>query len=107
MNFSVDDGELVNRLTGRRVCPKCGAAYHTALAKPEKSGVCDRCGSDLIQRDDDKEETIRKRLSVYKKETQPLIDYYRREGTLKEIEGLGEPGEIFKRLSKALGLNAS
>lgn len=102
LNFTVADAELVTRLTGRRVCTRCFAGYHIAYSPPAKAGICDKCGGEVIQRDDDKEETIRRRLNVYQTETRPLVDYYRKEGVLKEVAGTGSPGEIFKRLLGAL-----
>lgn len=103
LNFRVPDEDLVGRLAGRRLCSKCGAGYHLDFSAPKKEGVCDRCGSQLIQRDDDREETIQKRLDVYKKQTAPLIDYYNREGVLKNINGVGDFKEIFKQVLAALG----
>ncbi len=98
LNIEVPDAELITRLSARRVC-KCGATYHLIFNPPEKEGVCDRCGKRLYHRDDDKEESIKNRLSVYKKQTQPLIDYYRNLGLLAAIDGSGSieqiSGEIY------------
>lgn len=74
--FDIKDDEVVKRLSGRRVCPGCGAVYHTVYAPPKVDGVCDKCGASLIQRDDDKEDVIRKRLDVYHSQTSPLVQYY-------------------------------
>ncbi len=93
LNIEVPDAELITRLSARRVC-ECGATYHLIFNPPEKEGVCDRCGKRLYHRDDDKEESIRNRLSVYKKQTQPLIDYYRNLGLLAAIDGSGSIEQI-------------
>ena len=93
LNIEVPDAELITRLSSRRVC-ECGATYHLIFNPPEKEGVCDRCGKRLYHRDDDKEESIRNRLSVYKKQTQPLIDYYRNLGLLAAIDGSGSIEQI-------------
>lgn len=102
LNFKVDEGELVSRLTGRRVCRKCSTGFHIDFAPPVKFGFCDVCSGELIQREDDKEETIRKRLKVYREETAPLITYYEKQGLLKNIPGTGEVKEIFGRIEGAL-----
>ena len=102
LNFKVDEGELVSRLTGRRVCKKCGTGFHIDFAPPAKRGVCDACGGELVQREDDREETIRKRLKVYREETAPLIAYYEKQGVLRHIPGTGEVKEIFGRIEGAL-----
>lgn len=102
LNFKVPSGDLVGRLSGRRLCSKCGAGYHIDFSAPKKEGICDHCGAPLIQRDDDRKETIEKRLNVYKEQTAPLIDYYSREGILKDIDAVGEPSKVFERVLKAL-----
>jgi len=92
VNLEVGDTELIRRLTGRRVCPKCGAVYHIDTMKPQQEGICDKCGAELIQRKDDQIEAITNRLDVYKAQTQPLIDYYRQRGKLAVIDGtIGVP----------------
>lgn len=96
VNLIVADSELVGRLSARRQCSKCSAVYHLQFRPSAKQGVCDKCGSALYQRDDDKEETIKNRLTLYKKETAPLIDYYK--GMLINIEGKGNGSEIFERI---------
>ncbi len=103
VSIEVPDEELVKRLTGRRTCRACGEGYHVMFKPPKKEGACDKCGGELYQRDDDNETTVRNRLSVYKKQTQPLIDYYGKKGLLREINGLGSIQEIFGRVSKVLG----
>ena len=100
--LDVDEDELVRRLTGRRVCPDCGANYHVEFNQPEEEGVCDECGSELVQRDDDTEETVRERLRVYHENTEPVVEHYREQGTLVEIEGEGTPDEVFDRVAAEL-----
>ena len=89
ISLSVDKDELLRRLTGRRACPKCGAVYHIEFAPPKSAGRCDRCATELFQREDDKEETILHRLTVYEEQTAPLIDYYTSSGLLRSVNGLG------------------
>ncbi|MCB9479003.1 MAG: adenylate kinase [Deltaproteobacteria bacterium] len=104
VSIEVDDEELVSRLTGRLTCANCGAMYHKVNNPPKLAGVCDKCGSnELIVRDDDKEETIRKRLATYHDQTSPLIDYYDGKGLLKRISGIGTIDEIQQRLREAVG----
>jgi len=85
VNFVIADDLVVQRLSGRRICPKCGAIFHVTNIPPKRSGICDKCGAALIQRDDDKEEAIRNRLVVYKKQTEPLIGFYRKRNLLADI----------------------
>lgn len=85
--LEVGEDELVRRLTARRVCTQCAATYHLVAHPPAKEGLCDACGAELYQRDDDGEETVRRRLLVYTGQTKPLIDYYRSRGVLREIDG--------------------
>jgi adenylate kinase len=99
---NVDEDELVKRLTGRRVCEKCGAGYHVIFDSPKQEGVCDKCQGKLYQRDDDKESTIRNRLKVYNNQTAPLIEYYQKKQLLSVVDGMGSIEEIFGRISKAL-----
>jgi len=87
--FEVSEPELLRRLTGRRSCPTCQATYHVEGAPPRRAGVCDRCGSALTQREDDREVTVRTRLGVYTEQTAPLLDYYRRRGLLARVAGEG------------------
>ena len=100
--LSVDNDELVDRLTGRRVCPDCGASFHVEFEPPAESGVCDECGADLVQREDDTEETVRERLRVYEENTAPVVEHYREEGVLVEIDGEGTPDEVFESLADAV-----
>ena len=103
VSLQADEEELVRRLTGRRTCRACGFGFHVMFKPPKTEGVCDECGGELYQRDDDQETAIRERLSVYGQQTQPLIDYYRGKGSLKEVDGLGDIGEIQGRILGAVG----
>ncbi|NHN47204.1 adenylate kinase [Halostella sp. JP-L12] len=93
--LDVDKDELVDRLTGRRVCDECGANYHVEFNPPEEEGVCDECGGELIQRDDDTEETVRERINVYEENTEPVIEHYDEEGELARIDGEQTPDEVW------------
>jgi len=101
LNIDVDFDVLVKRLTGRRSCG-CGAVYHVEYNPPEKENVCDKCGSRLYQRDDDREEVVVKRLETYKKETAPLIKYYSEKGKLKTVDGNGSIDETFRKICEIL-----
>jgi adenylate kinase len=98
--LDVSEAELVDRLTGRRVCDECGANYHVEFSPPAEEGVCDECGGDLIQRDDDTEETVRERLRVYEENTAPVVEHYRDAGVLVEVDGEGTPDEVFEAISE-------
>lgn len=102
LDFEVADEILVDRLTQRRSCPECQAVYHLVNNPPKAEGVCDKCGSELYQRDDDKPETVKKRLATYHENTEPLIDYYRKADKLSAIEGVGDIDAIFSEVKKAL-----
>ncbi|MCL2147884.1 MAG: adenylate kinase [Methanomassiliicoccaceae archaeon] len=102
LNLDVDDAELVNRVTRRRSCPKCNAVYHLDFNPPAKPDACDKCGSALYQRDDDKEATFVNRLATYRENTLPLIEYYERRGNLRTIKGTGDIGEIFEKVKDAV-----
>ena len=102
LNLDVPDEELISRLTKRRSCPNCNAVYHLETKPPAKAGFCDKCGAELYQRDDDKEETVSNRLKVYRENTMPLIDYYGEKGTLVTIPGIGSIDEIFEKVRKAV-----
>lgn len=103
VNLEVSEDELVTRLSGRRVCKNCGATYHIQFSPAKQEGVCDSCGGELYQRDDDQETTIRKRLEVYRNQTSPLIDYYAGTGLLATIKGDGkEISQIFNAVVTAL-----
>jgi adenylate kinase len=96
--LSAAEAEIVRRLSGRRICPVDGAVYHLDSSPPKSSGICDRCGSALIQREDDTEEVIRKRLEIFTRQTLPVADVYRERGILLEIDGSGDPDTVFRRL---------
>jgi adenylate kinase len=100
--IKVSEGELLKRLGGRWICRQCQAPYHEVDSPPKVKGVCDRCGGELYQRDDDKPETVRKRLEVYLAETSPLIDYYRQSGKLLEINGEGSTAAVSEKILAAL-----
>lgn len=98
IGIEVDRKELVRRLSGRRVCRKCGASYHVIFSPPVNIGMCDSCSSEIYQRDDDKEETIEARLKVYEAETFPLVEYYASRGLYKRIDGIGTVDHITKTI---------
>ncbi len=102
VNIAVSDEEVVKRLTGRRQCRNCGTGFHVAFKTPQQEGVCDACGGELYQRDDDNEQTIRDRLRVYNEQTAPLIEYYRERGLLQNVEGQGSIDEIFEKVCAAI-----
>ena len=103
--FDVDDKILIERITGRRVCEDCGATFHIKFNKPKEEGVCDKCGGKLIQRNDDNEETVKNRISVYNDHTSPLIEYYEKAGKLVKIDGAKTPEEVFNEFKTKLGKN--
>ena len=95
INVDVPDENIIRRMSGRRACLKCGATYHIEHIPPKKEGICDTCGSELVQRDDDKPETVKNRLSVYHEQTQPLIEYYTEKNILKTVDGTRDMQEVF------------
>ena len=103
LDVEVPDANIVNRMAGRRACLKCGATYHTEFAAPKKEGICDKSGSELVLRDDDKPETVQKRLEVYHEQTHPLIDYYKKKGVLHAIDGTLSMETVFKNIVDILG----
>ena len=103
INVDVPDEHIVSRMSGRRACVGCGATYHMVYAPARKEGICDVCGAELILRDDDKPETVQKRLSVYHEQTQPLIDYYRDKGILRDVDGTMEMEAVFRAITEILG----
>ena len=103
LNIDVDQSVLTKRIVGRRVCPKCGASFHIENLKPKVEGICDYCGAQLIQRKDDTLETVTPRLEVYNTSTAPLLDYYKKQGILKCVDGEGEVEQIFANIKKTLG----
>ena len=98
INVDVPDENIVRRMSGRRACLKCGATYHIEHIPPKKEGICDKCGSELVQREDDKPETVQNRLSVYHEQTQPLIDYYDKKNILKTVDGTKDMQEVFSNI---------
>jgi len=104
VNISVSDNEIIERLSGRRVCQKCGKSYHIKYNPPTVGGVCDACASKVIQRDDDKEETVMRRIRTYHEQTEPLIDYYGKKGILLTIEGQELIEDTTKEVMKVLGV---
>jgi adenylate kinase len=103
LSYEVADETLVERMSGRRSCPKCGAVYHVSQNPPKRDGYCDRDGAGLLQRDDDKPETVKNRLREYAAKTEPLRRFYQERGLLTEIEGVGTPEGILAVTKKALG----
>lgn len=107
MDFAIDvdvpDENIVNRMGGRRACLNCGATYHVVSIPTKVEGICDRCGSEVVLRDDDKPETVQKRLTVYHEQTQPLIDYYNKQGILKTVDGTQPMEDVFRAIVSILG----
>ena len=102
IDVDVPDSDIVRRLSGRRVCLKCGATYHTSFNPPREEGICDSCGEALVHRDDDKPETIQKRLDVYHSQTQPLIEYYHEAGCMYKVDGTRSLEEVFASICAIL-----
>jgi len=98
VSIDVDEEALVTRLTGRRTCKSCGQMYHVAFNPSKKEGVCDKCGGELYQRDDDNETTVRSRLATYNQATKPLIDYYTAQALVRSIPGVGSIDDIFNKI---------
>ena len=103
INVDVPDENIINRMSGRRACLSCGATYHIVHIPPKQEGICDRCGKELILRDDDKPETVKNRLDVYHKQTQPLSDFYTQKGVLKAVDGTVDMQDVFASIVKILG----
>ncbi len=103
LDVDVPDENIVSRMSGRRACLNCGATYHIVFAAPKKEGVCDMCGKELVLRDDDKPETVQKRLTVYHEQTQPLIEYYKNAGVLHKLDGTKDINDIFASIKELLG----
>ena len=103
LNIDVPDENIINRMSGRRACVGCGATYHLIYAPTKVEGVCDVCGKELMLRDDDKPETVKKRLDVYHEQTKPLIDYYENAGTLRTLDGTIDIEDVFQTIVKILG----
>lgn len=107
MDYAIDvdvpDENIIRRMSGRRACLECGATYHIVSIPPKKEGICDVCGSKLVLRDDDKPETVKKRLDVYHEQTQPLIDYYKKQGILHSVDGTRPMEDVFAEITEILG----
>ena len=103
IDVNVPDENIVNRMSGRRACVGCGATYHLKYAPTKTEGICDVCGKELILRDDDKPETVQKRLNVYHEQTQPLIDYYTAAGILRTVDGTVDINDVFQAIVDILG----
>ena len=103
INVDVPDENIINRMSGRRACLGCGATYHIIFNPPVKEGICDTCGQELVLRDDDKPETVKKRLDVYHQQTQPLIDYYKNAEVLAEVDGTQPMDAVFQGIVEILG----
>ena len=103
INVEVPDANILNRMGGRRACLGCGATYHVEFNAPKQEGICDTCGAELVLRDDDKPETVQKRLDVYHEQTQPLIDYYTKAGKLAEVDGTKDMDDVFAAIVDLLG----
>lgn len=103
INIDVPDDSIITRMSGRRACLSCGSTYHIKYSAPKKENICDNCGSELVIRDDDKPETVKKRLDVYHNQTQPLIDYYDNENILANVDGTKDMEEVFLDIVAVLG----
>lgn len=107
MDYAIDvdvpDENIIGRMSGRRACLNCGATYHIISIPPKVEGVCDVCGESLVQRDDDKEETVKNRLNVYHEQTQPLINFYQERGILRSVDGTRSMGDVFGAIKAILG----
>ena len=102
IDIEVKDEDIIRRMSGRRVCPKCGATYHVQYNPPKNDGICDVCGAELMIRADDQPETVKKRLEVYHKQTQPLIEYYQEAGSLRTFDGMKSMEEVFSEICDEL-----
>lgn len=107
MDYAIDvdvpDENIITRMSGRRACLNCGATYHIVNIPTKVEGICDRCGNEVVLRDDDKAETVRKRLEVYHEQTQPLIDYYKNQGILRTVDGTQPMNQVFDAIVEILG----
>ena len=104
LNLEVPDEVILHRMSGRRTCPNCQASYHVADNPPRVEGVCDRCGTALTIRHDDQPETVKARLAVYHKQTEPIKEYYRAQGKLKTVQGQPKLADTVRLVSEALGV---
>ena len=105
LDIDVPDEAIIERMSGRRACPKCGATYHIVYAAPKTENICDKCGTELIIRSDDKPETVKDRLNVYHQQTEPLIAYYKTAGVLREVDGTQELPKVFEDVIAILSEN--
>ena len=105
LNIDVPDEAIIKRMSGRRACPKCGATYHIVYAAPKTENICDKCGTELIIRSDDKPETVKDHLNVYHQQTEPLIAYYKTAGVLREVDGTQELPKVFEDVVAILSEN--
>ncbi len=103
IDVDVPDDHIVKRMSGRRACLNCGATYHIVSIPPKVEGICDTCGKELVLRDDDQPETVQKRLTVYHEQTQPLIDYYKKQGILYSVSGIQPMEKVFEDIQGILG----
>lgn len=103
LDIDVPDENIIDRMSGRRACVNCGATYHVVNIPPKEEGICDRCGHEIVLRDDDKPETVKKRLEVYHAQTKPLIDYYKNQNILKSIDGTQPMDTVFQVIVNILG----
>jgi adenylate kinase len=104
IELAVDEAALIERISGRYTCAKCGAGYHDKFQVPKVPGVCDRCGStEFVRRKDDNPETLRARLEAYRAQTAPIVPYYRRKGVLKEVDGMAAPDQVTRQIEAILG----
>lgn len=103
LDIQVQDDILIDRIIGRRTCPKCGATYHITGMPPQKEGICDKCGTELVQRADDTIETVKNRIDVYNKQTTPLLDYYEKSGNIAHMDGTIGLEELFAKIVELLG----
>lgn len=102
MNLTAPKREVMERITGRLTCRKCGEIYHVKFSRPKANGACDKCGSELYCREDQEEAIVRKRIDVYERETKPLIEFYRKKGILRNVDAKGNKNEVSKRISKTI-----
>ena len=102
INLEVPESELIRRMTGRRICPLCGRNYHLVFNAPRSLGVCDECGSDLIQREDDEESVVSQRLKVYRETSEPLTDYYEDKGLLVNVDGRGPVEQVYQEIGNII-----
>ena len=103
IDVDVPDENIIRRMSGRRACLSCGATYHIEHVPPKTEGICDKCGQELVLRDDDKAETVKNRLNVYHEQTQPLIEFYEKKGVLKSVDGTVDMKDVFAAIVGILG----